>query len=111
MNDRNRPPQNGRSSRTAAISRASIPAGGGATPQATMKPVLALPAEGGQDPAPRPGLVLEGRGDGVDEGLVERQGKDDADEGAHFLPRRAITFFMSSQTMRRISRLPSFRMR
>ena len=75
------------------------------------EPDLVPAAERGPDPASRPGFVPQAVRHRVEEGLAEGQGEDDAGGEAHFLPRRDITFCMSSQTMRRSSRLPSFRMR
>ncbi len=87
------------------------PLGGRFGARGDDEPYLVLSAERSADTASRPDLVIEAVRDGIEEGLAERQGKDDADVGAHFLPRRDITFCMSSQTMRRSSRFPSFLMR
>ncbi len=73
--------------------------------------VLPARPERGDDARARPGGGAEGLGNGVEEGLVEGQRKDDPGEHGHFLPSRTMTFCMSSQTMRLSSRLPSLRTR
>jgi hypothetical protein len=73
--------------------------------------VLPARPERRDDPRSRPGQGLLVLGHGIEKGLVERQGEDDAGEEGHFPPRSTMTFCMSSQTMRLSSRLPSLRTR
>ena len=87
------------------------PAAGGSVVTSTMKPFWRRVPRGATTRAPGLAAARQALGDGVEEGLVEGQGEDDPGEDGHFLPRRAMTFCMSSQTMRLSSRLPSFRTR
>ncbi len=70
-----------------------------------------LPAERSPHPDARPNPSGQGRRDRVSIAAEERPRKRDVDEQGHFPPRKAITFCMSFQTIRLISRFPSLRTR
>lgn len=68
-------------------------------------------AEGGRDSDADPGPLLQRGRDDVGKRAEDGQGKNDLRIDIHFFPRKAMTFFISSQTSFFSFRFPSLRTR